>query len=380
MGRQRSLLGMDGTIATTARLAETEGESVGEFGFPMTPIEISEFEERSRRVEAIATRVLPKAEQVPGWAGAYVDQARGGVVDLHFTALAGEDRVRLQDLAGEFRINLRFETVVFSERELIAAQQEILRTWPARDVSWSSVAVSHRDNAVVVYVAAEDADKASKVLASYEPQELFRLGIEEPAVEAACTTRENCSSPMKAGIVIRKGASNGAYRCTMGFNVQVGSDEQFVTSGHCGWDGSNNWYHAGFGLIGAETATQYVNNGRDAMRVQMSDTQDSNLVYNLFNPVTSARNPVQGESMCASLGVSNSHSCGIVEVALTSWVGTNCTCTINGADASITLVGGDSGSPFFSSQAVGIGVGATESGKFARLGDVLTAWGITIRS
>lgn len=247
------------------------------------------------------------------------------------------------------------------------------------EVPWSSVAVSHRDNAVVVYVAAEDADKASKVLASYEPQELFRLGIEEPGVEAACTTRENCSSPMKAGIVIRKGSTTGT-RCTMGFNVQVGSDEQFLTSGHCGWDGSNNWYHAGFGLIGAETATQYVNNGREAMRVQMSDAQDSNLVYNLFNPVTSARNPIQGESMCASLGVSNSHSCGIVEVSVTSWFATNCSCTMNGADASIVQIVGDSGSPYFSSQAVGIGIGSTSDGKFARLGDVLTAWGISIRS
>jgi hypothetical protein len=70
---------------------------------------------------------------------------------------------------------------------------------------------------------------------------------------------------MKGGIVIRKG-STGGDRCTMGFHVVAGSDVQFVTAGHCGYSGSNNWYHQSYGYVGSEQATLYGNNGIDIMK------------------------------------------------------------------------------------------------------------------
>ncbi len=379
MAYQRELLGMTGSSEHVSQLLRAAPESVDRYGFPMTSAEVAEFERRQEVVDAVAESVLPAASDRPGWAGAYVDQARGGAVVLLYEQGAAVDEGTLRQLAGPQASELRFARVRYTEAELIAAREQLREAWPIDEIPLSSVAVSHRDNAVIVSVAPSDLTAAAAVFAALTPPDMYRLAEEEPGVDTACTSRDNCFSPMKAGIKIRKGSTTGVL-CTMGFHVLVGSDEQFVTAGHCGYSGSNDWYHVGYGKIGAETATQFGSNGRDAMRVQMNADQDSNRVYNLFDPVTSARNPVQGESICASLGGSNAHRCGSVTSAVTSWTSSTCNCTVHGADASYTTIGGDSGSPVFSSQAVAVGINNTSSGQFARLGDVLGAWVITIRS
>lgn len=56
------------------------------------------------------------------------------------------------------------------------------------------------------------------------------FGISEPVIESVCPHRAHCWSPMRSGL----------------------SDEQFLTAGHCGYSGSNQWDHFDFGYVGTE--------------------------------------------------------------------------------------------------------------------------------
>ncbi len=169
----------------------------------------------------------------------------------------------------------------------------------------------------------------------------------------------------------------------MAFHIELGPDEQFLTAGHCGYSGSNNWFHPGWGLIGSEQATLYGPHGFDAMRVQMSDSQDSSNIYGSIKLVTSARDSIQGEGVCASLGFGNTWDCGTVVNAATSWTGDACGCLIFGADSdNIAVIYGDSGSPIVNNTAgdkTAIGIMSRLDGKFAEVGTVLGAFGAQIR-
>lgn len=209
----------------------------------------------------------------------------------------------------------------------------------------------------------------------------FEAAIPEPDL----CTRDNCDSPMRAGIRIYKGANYSSYSCTMGFHIRVGTDEQFLTSGHCGYTGSNNWYHPGYGtgFVGHELATLYGPGGKDAMRVQIPDTQASDRVYHpALREVASARLPLLNETICGSLGRTDVVDCGTVFKTWVSWTSSTCLCTVWGGDyKDIASQSGDSGSPMYavhtSSAVVAIGILANST-KFARVSDALSAWNAVV--
>lgn len=241
-----------------------------------------------------------------------------------------------------------------------------------------AVAVDVPANAVRVEVDAANLDLAEKLVsevsATIGVPTFVTLG--EKAFTTACSNRDNCYSPMKGGIVIRKGSTSGS-RCTMGFHVVSGSDVQFVTAGHCGYSGSNYWYHQGYGYIGSEQATLYGNNGIDIMRVQMSNSQASESLYDSAAAINAVDWPTTGMWVCASLGVSNSWSCGTVSDNYTSWTDDKCIgCVIYGGDTTHSTIGGDSGAPLVDGNLPysAIGVMNTASGKFAIMKDALPNW------
>ncbi len=131
---------------------------------------------------------------------------------------------------------------------------------------------------------------------------------------------------------IDKGFLGASYRCSMGFHIWVPDaspksdpNTQFLTAGHCGYAGSDDWHHDGVGTddqIGWEKATLYDDSyARDIMRVSVKGSvagdEMSALIYGEPGEMylTEASNPVQGEVLCMSLGRSNRIGCG--EVAST---------------------------------------------------------------
>lgn len=197
---------------------------------------------------------------------------------------------------------------------------------------------------------------------------------------------------MKAGNVVRKGSVNGS-KCTMAFHVQLGSNEQFLMAGHCGWTAPNSWYHQGYGssyvgLVQANGLKILGSPKFDIMRVEMPDTQASQAIYGDPGPVVGWEWPLVGEIVTVSAGASNRIVYnGVIDDYLTYTNG-SCGCAAKGFKTSQTSGGapGDSGSPTYVDDppslyryAVGLGVvGGSGFDIAARVGDALNYWGLSL--
>lgn len=296
----RAALGLNADpVYVEALQGSSEDAGTARFGIPLTAEELVEVEARFTFAASTRENLLPFVEKLPTFAGAYFDhQARGELVIL----LTAADEATLENirlLAPDGRPT-RVEFVQYTQERLRAAVPKAWEAWKAAGAPEAfAIAVDTPANAIRIDVAPkslETAEKFTEEISAGIGVPVF-IGIGERPEEAVCTSRSNCYSPMRAGIVIRKGSATGSYVCTMGFHIQVGTDEQWVTSGHCGHSGSNNWYHQGYGLIGSETGTQYYEGGRDIMTVQISDSQDSSLVYGRSEQITAGWVPYDGEGV-----------------------------------------------------------------------------------
>jgi hypothetical protein len=330
---------------------------------------------------------------VEGFAGAYYDHGRDGALVLLLVDPSAETiaaiRAKFPPDAGELIIedaDRTHEALVDAAKRLWDLHGDLLSSMTVYEV-----ALDTPQNMLVVSVP--EAELASADAASPAVSEALgvpvRFGAGVADHEAACTSRTNCTSPMRGGIEIRKGSSSGTYHCTMSFHVMSGGDGQFLTAGHCGYSGSNYWYHPGYGssTIGAEVASLYTS-GIDAMRVSLVQYQDSNRVYtnqaSNFVTMNAAIGPVIGQVVRIS-GAAGGWRGGTITSDWTSWTGEACGCTQWGADASYTTVGGDSGGPVLEGSATtgsrnGIGIGVTANGHMAILLDALDGLAATLKT
>ena len=397
----RSALGLNANPEYVATLRQTSlGEESNRFNIPLTAEEAAEVAERFAFASATRKAVLPYAESLPTFAGAFYNHQANGELVILLTEASDEVLAEISALAPTpqdaapkddgsveaasvvpYRAT-RVEVVEHTEEQLRAALPQVREAWVAMGGPEAyAIAVDTPANAVRIDVDPTQFEVA-KSLAPRLGETLavpvfFDVG--ERPEDAACSSRTNCTSPMRAGTVIRQGSTTGPG-CTMGFHTQVGSDERFVTAGHCGYTGSNNWFHAGYtgnggcgtGCIGSELITQYYNNGRDIMVVQMPDDQDSSYLYAIGTPVTEPRDPTVGQGICAARGFSSvGWKCGVVENAYTSWTSPTCNCTIYGGDSNLARVTGDSGSPIVDADElhIAIGIHNTSTGGFAIFND-----------
>ena len=361
---------------------------MAKYGFPLSPEEQTDVDARFRFAALAHEDIGPFVQSLPTFGGMYFDHEKGGQLVVLLTQQP--DQALLEDMRDRLptdNLGLEIATTDTSWAEKEAAAQELATSlWPELlgNVAFTSISASDRDGSVRVEVGTEsDLEAVNRLLG--ELSKSLGVTVEAQVGEmheaAACTDREHCTSPMMGGIVIRKGSTSGAS-CTMGFHVQVGSDEQFITAGHCGYTGSNYWYHKGYGQVGVEIATQFTANGRDVMRVGISDVQDSSILYASSTPVTAMYDPYNGEGICASRGVSSSSwGCGAVTSTSIWYTPTAGGPTVHGADSSVSIIGGDSGSPMVDSydNYIALGIATTTGGGFTRVEDALSAWGITLR-
>lgn len=388
----RAAYGLPSDVETVRSLVGS-GRDVGtpKWGIALTAEEMAslKLENRFAFEEAVADAVAPLVEGWPGYAGMYFDQPGGGqfVVLLTLPDAAVEEEVRR---LVPREPGVRFEYVDATFRELAAAFDVTRQAWThVSDVDPTTIELDVKTNRIVVRVAATDLLRAAAAAAAVGDA----LGVSVLAegggtgYETVCTTRDNCTFPMKAGIRIYQDNNppSDVNQCTMAFHVRSGGDEQFLTAGHCGHFPPTDWWHPGWGLIGIKIATLYANLGKDAMTVQMADAQASDDIYTGSSNITGARNPILNESICASLGKTATVDCGTVAATNIEWTGDACGCTIRGADANgIAIQGGDSGSPMYhpgvgaDPPATATGILNRDDGHFAKLQDVLNSLGLVI--
>jgi len=380
----RAALGLNADVEYVLKLRESS-ENVGNerFGIPLTLAELTEIEGRFAFAAAAREEVLPFVEGLPTFAGAYFDHQVDGELVILLTAVDDATRDKIFALAPAGRPT-RVELVEYTQIQLREAIPTVWKTWTdAGGPKIYAIAADTPMNAIRIDVDIANLEEAAKLVNKVSDTIDIPLFVATGVqiTETACTDREHCTNPMRGGIVIRRGSTSGT-RCTMGFHIQVGSDEQFVTAGHCGYSGSNYWYHQGYGYVGNEKKTQYYNTGRDIMTVQIPDTQDSSILYSSSVALSTTWDPYIGEGICASRGVSStSWKCGVVQDDYLSWFSPICGCMIYGADSSIPGVGGDSGSPIVDaySQYIAVGIMNSSAGHFAIVDDALAAWGYQLR-
>ena len=346
---------------------------------------------RMANADAFDARLRPLLQGSPTYGGAYFDQAAGGKLTILLTA---NDGATVDMIARALPASQSWEVrqATHPEAELMSAVATAQRAWDQLNSSVVPLGfgVDVRRNGVFVEVVEQDFAAANLAAASLSKAlgvpVATRVGV--PGHDTHCTTsRDHCDSPMKAGINIYRGANFTTWYCTQGFHISIGTDEQFVTSGHCGYFTPNTWFHPAFSTaIGSEQGTLYVNGGQDIMHVSMLDVQASDDVYNDGNDIIGMGTPTTGETLCASLGAgSNAVKCGTVQDDWRSWTSETAGFTVWGGDMSYTTIKGDSGSPVYrrlpgggGEQRRAIGANSHENGYFARLDVSLDDFGAVV--
>lgn len=377
-----------GFRATPAYVSDViaDSRSLSDLGLSLTPDEHTALTTRLAFQARVLNDVLPRLEAEPGFSGAYFDSQSDGRLIVHVARPVTTTMEALRNTVPNLSLPIEFVEVDVTFADLHAGVDRLSKGWSAifgDDLRFLSIASDKRTLSLEVRVDQQSLKRVegsrAQLAALADPLSVA-IAVGVPYRDSACTDREHCTSPQKGGNVIRKGSTSGG-QCTMGWHVQVGSDEQYLTAGHCGYTGSNNWYHQGWGLVGAETATLYPTWEVDAMRLQITDTQDSSQVWGISGNITSSGWPVVGTNVWASRGVSNVVASGTVIQDYLSWTSTTCNCTMYGAQGSWSTnnIGGDSGAPVLSVNGQAWGLLVTSGGHFPRLQEVLDAWGITLR-
>lgn len=368
----------------------TSGQDVGtvRLGIPMTAQEEAALDLPGRMAfaNAIHEELMPYLETLLTFGGVYIDQERNGGLVVSLTAADPKVEANVAALAPSPNRGIAIRYVATPQAELRSAAVQAWEVWLqlAPAIELRAVGVDVAGNQLRIRVA--DVDLPDAAVPAGEVARQLGVAVEvqpaEAGAEDACTSRDNCTTPMKAGIRIRQGSQYSTTICSMAFHIRIGTNEQFLTAGHCGHSGSNNWYHIGYGAnkVGSELGTLYQQNGQDAMRVEMPDAQADDQIFGISSNIVGHRDPVQGEAVLASLGNTNAVDGGTVSEDFHSWTGDSCGCTIWGANHdNISTAPGDSGSPIsvgsIGGSAVAVGIHNRATGDFARMDDVVDALG-----
>lgn len=400
---ERQHYGLPADEATVRSIIAT-GQDVGSerWGIVLTAAEdeMLDLPGRGDHVASVGTLVLDHIRSSDDYAGAYVDQTAGGSVVVLLTRRDPAALQLIDSARAALDRGLEVRFVTASLRDLEAAMFRVWDVWPEHVGDGEPVTVSVDEFANTIVVGVQSADL---VLANQSATALANdIGV-NVVIEARdqltdlCSSRTNCPPPMKAGISVFRGGNppNHQAQCSMGFHIFTSTGQgRFVTAGHCGWTGSDNWYNPGTSLsIGWQTVWQYgpgFSPSRDIMAVHMPTSWMTNRLYGSSLQVKSTAHPVLNETICASLGVSSDpYDCGHVSDTSHTWTSNTCSCVQHGAVAAgVTNTGGDSGSPM-----IGLGTYARATGLlaqgnnlvdgtvyFTRFRDAMNTWGYTLKT
>lgn len=379
------------------KLLRLPGVDVGtrEFGIAMTEAEMSKVDLPGRMnfANAVKKELLPHAERLATYAGAWLDPFDGQLV-VSLTTADPEEQSRLRSLLPPSSRGLRFEAAKWTFHELELAAARGFDVWQelARDIRLLSVDVDEVGNRVRFFVAPTDVATGQGVAGALSDS----LGVDtvvapttEPVEDTACT-RTNCVNPHRAGIHIV--SAGGGAPCTMAFHITIGGNEHFLTAGHCGYY-SATWWHNG-AQVGTVLDSLWGPDGKDIMYVSMADAQRSEQIYGhggAADQMAGDRAPLLNEDVCVSRATSDDVPCGWVASTSLWWnSSTGNQPRVHGAnmDGIPNAIPGDSGSPIFSRTYItggspywlytAIGVWDTAGGYFARVADALDIWGAEI--
>ena len=338
--------------------------------------------------DSVSQNLLPTLRGLSNYAGAYIDQKANGALVVLTTGDVDGVETQVASLMPAQSRGSRVELAKHTLAELMDAIAGAGAAWSTMfpGVQLQAVALDEQGNRLVLTIAEDAPDLDISRLRSQlrVPLELSRR---PPDSDTVCTTRDNCANPLRAGTWIHRSGLPPVGTlpdCTMGYHIVIGTNEHFTTAGHCGFGGDFDWFNRVLGEIGNDGLSLYGDDGQDIMYVSMNDAQRSQYIYACCLDILGYVFPIQGETLCASLGRTNNIRCGVVQ---STWVKyksdtPNPDIFVWGGDLGISAANGDSGSPIYrlndSNQARAIGLITTEFGEFARLDTSLDNWNANV--
>lgn len=371
----RKNFGLDNSREDVQEIIDAYGTN-GHWGFPLTHEEATELQRRTELQSRFSNQVILGFEQLPGYAGFYFDHFNGGAPTLVVTGpeLAAEELAVLvpSDLRGQILVRGAAHTrkaLVESIDKVVGAGLGTIHRI-AVDVAGNKLRVSVADHTSISEVR-DHLDSLIDVP--------YTIEVEPQSEPEACSSRDNCSNPMKAGIKV---CALGGSCSTLGFGVLHNGDKQYLIAGH---QSGQTFTHAGYGTIGGVAESEYVTGGIDAKAIYATDAQVSDDIFVTSistRDITTWRYPSVGLTVWIS-GIKNFGSGTVLDdyVVYTPSGGPS---GLVGASANYPSESGDSGAPIYfvsgtsSAQAVGLhstGGGAKE---FARFYDIPTRMGASI--
>jgi hypothetical protein len=391
--RFREEFGFRSDIAFVAAIEADEKHSDLEWGVRLTADEHAEMERRVSAEALLGPLDQWGRENPSQFAGMYIDQRAGFVIDIAFTADAAIPEYELQGLAPP-GIPIRYRIVERTLQELDALLETVAKDSEFHErlgVELVFIATDVPDNVVEIGLSPLTDVVADALAERYgRGIELFRT---EAASTTACTGRYTCTPPpMRAGTALKRNNQN--YTCTAGFAAWKwvpGPDIDYIqiTAGHCGAVGqafTHNGVAVGTMLAevwGPETTA-------DAGWVTLNDSWAWPNVYaspSGYYPIYSVQGQNAdfiGQSVCLS-GIQIGNSCGTIlndnaRVNLSPGIWSNKQRTASYAVD--TVNGGDSGGPVrANSVAVGIQSGYINNpvrSVSSHIWEVETRLGITV--
>jgi hypothetical protein len=299
-----------------------------EFGVPLTDEEVAELHRRAGwDLEALITEL----ESEPRFAGIWIDQAAGGVIEIALTA-SDASVIQLVEANAPEGASLRIRTdAAYSWSYL----QELKERIGADVRELKSVALNIRKvyadpitNRVVVGVDQVGDRAETRLRQRYG--DAITVSEEDRMYTAnhGCVGRDHCPSPLKGGLKIYR-SNNPDWWCTAGYMGRktagaVAGEWYMITAGHCtalaGGVGKN-WSHGGQ-VVGQSHAQNFGNwMVADVAVIKVTRESPANRVYVLLGDhrnVTSKRsdaNQQVGTGVCRGGATSNNWVCGQISAA-----------------------------------------------------------------
>jgi hypothetical protein len=366
--RVRGSLGFPTEPEAIAGILSEHGVSL-ENGFPMTPDEEKELSGRLAIQRDVSDEVLESLWEVEGYAGFYFDHQNGGAATLLLTDVSTAEIEAGGLLPGSLRETFVIREVRHSWEDLIDAADTL-----ADAGAGHSVSIDVPGNGVKVFAGPtnEDVTSAENLVGLVDVP--VRIVVEAPSEPEVCNNRQDCHSPLRAGVEMND--YHQGSRSSLGFGIERYGDEQVLITGH---EDATHIEHPGLGLVGSLAASAFYANGVDAKAFYALDSEVSNIIYMWATgsrEVIDKKYPSVGLYVCMS-GFKTGLSCGNVVDNWKKYTPKNHDFKVIGASADYDSGAGDSGGPVYhplpdyEAWAVGIHSAGGGDREFARMLHIL---------
>jgi hypothetical protein len=264
-------LSTDTSDVLAAQQGPSRDSSIQRYGYALTGAEMADLDKRS----ALSVDIGVYAQRVsglPGFAGFFVDQSRGGKLVLLMTMPSSSLAVPAPPAGTtmEIRPGNRTWTGLLRLQETIIKDSDNLT---ALGLTVVEVGTDVAANTVRLGVQGLTSDMHDRLVARYGPG--VTVLDETAPTPDACISRSNCANPLKGGLRITNATYGGG--CSIGFIARdgPGGNAFAVTAGHCR---TGTFTHNGVS-IGSVTSTSWYNYSlADAEIIDIPDSQKSNYI------------------------------------------------------------------------------------------------------